>query len=161
MNIKKYRIIYITLSIALLTIMGSCATVPVADEPVVGDEVVVVEPVVEEPVLVDETLVLEALAAVKVAKEEAKSAKAPKAASKEYNEGEEAYSEGLEAYANGNFDATLEFYGLATKAYKKAIITANEQKEIALAALANAEAAIAQAELNANNAITNGLEEDK
>ncbi len=171
MNHKKNWIIVMTLSLAIITLMGSCATAPELKEPIVEEpttqEPIVEEPTIEEPVAqepvveeVDETLVLEALAKVKVAKEDAIDARAPRAASEEYSEGEQFYSEGLKEYTNGNLDAATEFYNLATEVYRKSIITANEQKELALAALKNAEAAIARTEQNANIALAKVQEED-
>ncbi len=158
---NKYWIIYIATYLALFTILGSCTTVPVVEEPII-EETIVEENLIETPEIkkVDEEFVLEALSKANAAKDDAILVKAPRAATQEYNEGEKHYSEGLESYNNGNLDSASESYHLASKAYRTSITVANEQKKVALAALTNAEEAIAQTELNANNAITEGLEDD-
>jgi hypothetical protein len=161
MNSKKNYMILKTFSFALLINMGSCASAPETLGPKV-ERHIAQDPVVTELTLkesVDDTAVLEALTNAKKAKEEAIKIKAPNAATDEYKTGEQFYTQGLEEKKSGNWTIATESFNSATKAYKKSITTTTQKRERALAALADAESAIIRTELNANRALTEGLEE--
>lgn len=153
MSSKSYSNKFITLLIFSILFLISCASTPDSIDSVTVDNTMSDE-------IIDDKLALTTLEELKEYRKEAIEVKAPNAATTVFNRAEDLYSKGLEKHKNGDFNSAVELYRNATDIYKESITESNMQRELALAAIQNAELAIMETELNAEKAKKEGMEEE-
>lgn len=160
MNHKK-KLVTTIITITLLLLFVSCASTPPVTEPIIEDEITTDEVEQEEAVIEEvvtenkelDVLVVEARKEAADARDEAIMAKAPKAASSEYNEGEILFEEGKLAQENIEYDKAIKSYSSAASKFNLSVEIANDRRQAALDAIAEAEVAIIRTEKNAEDAL--------